>query len=383
MLASIQKVVYKIQNNSLLSIIVMIGGMWLFRGFLLIKQAFPFHADEAIVGLMAKHILQGERPIFFYGQVYMGSLDAYLIAVFFRLFGEEIIWIRLVQLGLFSLTLLEFYGLMQLVFENKAASFRAGMLFAFPVVNVVLYTTVSLGGYGEALVLGMAALLLAAWYATTWEKASGRTKQEWMVFVGLGVVGGLGLWANALSVLFFIPAMGLMVWVGLTNRIKFRVATQQFISIGGGFLAGAAIWLYGLFQQGSIVFAEMFGSAVSVENISFWERSLQHLISFFLFAPTVVLGFRPPWSVNLILLPVIPIVILFWIITLKKIKLNHFTSIQKAVFVAVLGIGMLVFLGYGLTSFGVDPSGRYFLPFALLLSMLAGLAVKGNKWVRV
>src|SRR5512143_2634221 len=38
-------------------------------------QAVPFNADEAVVALMAKHILQGERPLFFYGQAYMGSLD--------------------------------------------------------------------------------------------------------------------------------------------------------------------------------------------------------------------------------------------------------------------------------------------------------------------
>jgi hypothetical protein len=36
----------------------------------------PFNSDEAIVGLMARHMLQGERPLFFYGQAYLGSLDA-------------------------------------------------------------------------------------------------------------------------------------------------------------------------------------------------------------------------------------------------------------------------------------------------------------------
>jgi hypothetical protein len=31
-------------------------------------QLVPFNADEAVVGLMARHILAGERPVFFYGQ---------------------------------------------------------------------------------------------------------------------------------------------------------------------------------------------------------------------------------------------------------------------------------------------------------------------------
>ena len=47
---------------------------------LLSMNAFPFNADEAVVALMARHALQGNIPIFFYGQAYMGSLDALLVA---------------------------------------------------------------------------------------------------------------------------------------------------------------------------------------------------------------------------------------------------------------------------------------------------------------
>ena len=62
----------------------------------------PFNADEAVVALMARHILQGQRPFFFYGQAYMGSLDAYLIAAGFNWFGEQVWVIRGVQAILIS-----------------------------------------------------------------------------------------------------------------------------------------------------------------------------------------------------------------------------------------------------------------------------------------
>ena len=42
----------------------------------------PFNADEAIVALMARHINQGNIPVFFYGQAYMGSLDAMLVSMY-------------------------------------------------------------------------------------------------------------------------------------------------------------------------------------------------------------------------------------------------------------------------------------------------------------
>ncbi len=59
----------------------------LLRAVLLSLDVVPFNADEAVVALMARHILQGERPIFFYGQAYLGSTDARLAAASFISLG--------------------------------------------------------------------------------------------------------------------------------------------------------------------------------------------------------------------------------------------------------------------------------------------------------
>ena len=67
------------------------------RAVLLASNTVSFHSDEAVVALMARHILQGERPVFFYGQAYMGSLDAWLVAIGFQLLGESVLTIRFVQ----------------------------------------------------------------------------------------------------------------------------------------------------------------------------------------------------------------------------------------------------------------------------------------------
>ena len=72
------------------------------KAVLLAINSVPFNSDEAVVGLMARHILQGERPIFFYGQAYMGSLDAFLVAFGFLLFGQQVWVIRFVQSLLYS-----------------------------------------------------------------------------------------------------------------------------------------------------------------------------------------------------------------------------------------------------------------------------------------
>jgi len=73
---------------------------------LIALDALPFNADEAVVGLMARHIQGGSWPTFFYGQAYMGSLDASLVALAFRLLGERVESIRIVQTILYAGTIM-------------------------------------------------------------------------------------------------------------------------------------------------------------------------------------------------------------------------------------------------------------------------------------
>src|SRR5216110_1577490 len=54
-------------------------------------------ADEAVVGLMARHIaFLGERPVFYWGQPYLGSLEAFSAAPLFTLFDSSTIALKLV-----------------------------------------------------------------------------------------------------------------------------------------------------------------------------------------------------------------------------------------------------------------------------------------------
>src|SRR5262245_31707648 len=60
------------------------------RLILLLVTDFNIDSDEAIVGLMAKHFAEG-RPwtVFYYGQDYMGSLEAMVAAGVFSVFGPS------------------------------------------------------------------------------------------------------------------------------------------------------------------------------------------------------------------------------------------------------------------------------------------------------
>jgi hypothetical protein len=173
------------------------------KAALLASGAVPFNSDEAVVALMARHILQGARPVFFYGQAYMGSLDAFLVALGFSLFGEQVWVIRLVQGGLYLGTLATTAALGKVSLGSWRAGVLAAWLLAIPTVNVTIYTTVSLGGYGEMLLLGNLILLAALRIGNYLKRNRPPPRSSWLAF---GFLSGLGLWTFGLTLVYSVPA---------------------------------------------------------------------------------------------------------------------------------------------------------------------------------
>src|ERR1700730_6025442 len=71
--------------------LVIIALAVLLRIFLIVKGWPATDSDEGTMGLEAMHIaFRGEHPVFLYGQNYMGTIEAYLGALLFRLFGASL-----------------------------------------------------------------------------------------------------------------------------------------------------------------------------------------------------------------------------------------------------------------------------------------------------
>jgi len=175
-----------------------------FKCILLAMDVFPLNADEAVVGLMARHILEGEWPTFFYGQVYLGSLDATFVALGMAFFGKKVLVIRLVQILLYVGTILTTIHLGEKIFQSRWTGWVAGLLMAIPALNVTLYTTVSLGGYGEALLIGNLLLILTLKIIETPD-----SKGLYLVWGGLA---GLGFWTFGLTLIYSLPCGILILW---------------------------------------------------------------------------------------------------------------------------------------------------------------------------
>ncbi len=337
------------------------------RAGLLMADVVPFNSDEAIVGLMARHILRGEWSIFFYGQAYMGSLDAVLVAVGFRLFGIHVAIIRAVQILLASGTIVTTMMLAYRLRPGLLAPIIAGSMIALGPVNVTLYTTVSLGGYGEALLLGNVILLLAADVAR-------EASSSWR-FLLWGVVAGFGFWAFGLTLVYTLPAAALLCAIVL--RWPRRQAATGAACAALGITLGALPWLTYAVQHGlGTLVAEMAGSAIAGASGPSWLASLPaHFLNLLLFGSTVVVGIRPPWGLVWLGGPLAPLALAFWGGVVVWVVRRHETERDAARTSWLLkGVVITTIAGFILSPFGADPSGRYFLPIAAPMAVF-GAAV--------
>src|SRR5436853_4167642 len=106
--------------NILVFILILVG---ISVRFALMAVGWPsIDSDEGTMGIMALHIAyHGEYPIFFYGQGYMGSLEAYLAAGVFHIIGPSVIALRLGVVFMFTCFLWSMYLLTSLLYSKKLA----------------------------------------------------------------------------------------------------------------------------------------------------------------------------------------------------------------------------------------------------------------------
>lgn len=326
---------------------------------LVLRGSVPFNGDEAVVALMARHILMGARPVFFYGQAYLGSLDAWLVAGAFRLLGEGVVGVRSVQVLLYLIYLLFAWLFARDIFSDRARSGLVVWLLALPAVYVTTYTTASLGGYGELLALGMLSLWLTNRIVSAgWHKR----RAAWVV---LGLSCGLAFWISGLSVVYLLPA-------ALIFFLKVKPVRIQWLILGGSaFLVGSSPWwLYNLRNEWAALLALGGGQ---YGDSSFWLR----LAGLFLLGLPTLADIRFPWRAELspavlstwgLLLFVIPILVAGAQVRAWLMK-NIIPPLKPGLLLVIFQLIAFLFV-FLFSRFGIDATGRYLLPLYFPLTLL-------------
>lgn len=242
------------------------------------NSGWVIDADEAIVGLMGKHISEGrEVPIFYYGQHYMGSLEAILAALSFKLFGMSALTLKLVPL-LFSLALIPLIFLLGRAIGGTGSGLLAATFMALPPVALVEWSSKARGGFIEILFLGALALLL-----TVRLLKQERARDLCL----LGFVLGLGWWVNNQIVYFGLPIAAILAVHILRSFGVARFVRAAALGALAFIVGSAPFWVYNLRHD----FASfgMFGLAGS-------EQVLDHAAGLFSMALPIIMGAKRFWT---------------------------------------------------------------------------------------
>ncbi|NMC79822.1 MAG: hypothetical protein GYA59_10720, partial [Chloroflexi bacterium] len=151
-----------------------------------------------------------------------------------------------------------------------------------------------------------------------------------------------------------------------------------------GFLLGALpVILYAFQADGLRLLTELFGSAVAVEKTPWGAQIVNHTMNLLLLGMPVVFGFRPPWDVSWLGLPLLPFVFIFWMVVLIFWARKALTpGPAQRLYQVLAGMVATLVAGFVFTPFGIDPSGRYFIPLAIPLALAAGdlVASVSSNW---
>ncbi|GAB4536657.1 MAG: hypothetical protein Kow0063_22470 [Anaerolineae bacterium] len=322
----------------------------------------PFESDEAILLLMARHILQGERPLFFYGEAYGGSTDSYLIALFFRLFGDTVAVGRLVQ----SLEYLAGMAFTYLLARRLMPGARLGPLAALWLMAVppLLMSTWTTPAVLYAIVICLGSILLYLGYRLLWEDA-GRP-WRWAIF---GALAGLSFWTFGILVVYMLPLFIFFLRYFRWSRWRgYLLGALAFFLGSGPWWTQAAAGLY--------VAATKEGPLLSVPPLP------MRILAFTGLSLPTFFGYRDPWSPHITWPAFAPPLTIFYLAAIFYAIYRIRRPDQRLPLVEPVGLALLgtqaivwVVLYFG-TGFSVDPTGRYMLPLYPSLFIAAGLVLE-------
>ena len=245
------------------------------RILIVVRSNAMIDGDEAIVGIQAEHILQGERPFYFYGQVYMGSLETYFVAALFRLFGPSAWALRAVPILLSLLLVYLTWRLARALLPKDARTtpFLAGLAALFAALPPLYDATIELrawGGQIEIYVITLALLVATVELAERLRAGAhtGELALRWAIW---GFIVGLGIWINPLisygvaaSVLWLAPAVVQVAFPGLWQRLPRWISGPHTAEPGRGntrsllvvlaalpgvLIGGVPAWIYAIQNQ--------------------------------------------------------------------------------------------------------------------------------------
>lgn len=186
----------KTQNyvKNILPFVLVIGLAIAVQGWFALNWTLNFNSDEAVHGLLAKHISEGRGiPVNIYGISYWGSLLSILSAPFIRLMGPNVVALRMSNIILLAIFFI-LHAMLVYHLWGKRVALISLLILALPGLEILNST--SRFYFAIWAVLGTAALVLSQ----TWFP-----KKTWLNYLRQFLVGiflGLGMWTFPIVLIY-------------------------------------------------------------------------------------------------------------------------------------------------------------------------------------
>jgi 4-amino-4-deoxy-L-arabinose transferase-like glycosyltransferase len=237
------------------------------------------HSDEAIIGLMGKHILEGRHfPFFMYGQPYNAGAawEAYLASAAFALFGVGVVPLKGCIVVLSLLCLLLFYRMGCALYDQRTAVFAT---LAFLLAPSLLKWHFQVRGYSwYFLSIALLTLLFASIRS---RPAPGR-----ITLLLFGIASGLSIWCLEL----ILPVVAVL-WLMLILRRSFSLS-RAAVALTGFLLGYGPVIIFNFIHRFSnwryIAFERPGGGFSVFFQLSNWRRIFLDEMPKFFGADTVL-----------------------------------------------------------------------------------------------
>lgn len=233
----------------------------------------PMNSDEATAGLVAHSIAHGHTYAFYWGQSY-GSVEPYVLALNFRVFGQSPFMLNATPalLALVGSILVWRIGLR--LFQPAAAVVAAVLSFIWS-ESSLWNSTREYGLHEVTMVLGLVLLLQALRIVQKGRDEGADRLFDWAL---LGAAGGLGFWASPEIVYLAVPAL-LMVAFSLRGQTIAGAAARVGVAVGTA-CVGMLPWIWAT--------ATRSGSGIPPSPVTYFAR----LGTFFSHVLPMMLGLR-------------------------------------------------------------------------------------------
>ena len=224
---------------SRLLLVAIVAGIALgvgFRAYALAYHTGGFDSDEAVTGLMARHLLTDplDHQAFYWGTNYGGTLQAIVAALPFAFVGSSVLALKLTEVLWHAVAAVLVWRIGIRLIDRHAGIVAAVVVWVWPALTVQ-WSTKARGFYGALEVLGLVLFLCALRIADRPD-----SRMDW---VAAGAAAGLGWWTNPQIVYLAIPA-GL--WLVIRNRRALAEAfrSRAWVWAVPSAVVGASPWLY-------------------------------------------------------------------------------------------------------------------------------------------